>query len=90
MIFGNEFNTDSPKRHLLHVSLRAADRKGLGDDKLIENNGGQAVLDNNNKNYLAKKDEFANAIVNGDIAISEESWENFRPLVNIIDEIIDL
>lgn len=40
------------------------------DDKNIENNGGQAVFDNEDNNHLAKKDGFAEAIVNEQIEIS--------------------
>lgn len=89
LFFGNEFKDDSTRQHLVDKTLRANDKKGIGVDKIIENNGGQAVYDNGFVNHLAKKDEFANAILNGDIAISKESWDNFRPLFNIINEIID-
>lgn len=89
LFFGNEFKADSTRQHLIEKSLRANDKKGIGIDKIIENNGGQAVFDNEFVNHLAKKDEFANAIMNGDIVISPESWENFRPLFDIINEIID-
>ncbi len=64
--------------------------KGCGSDKIIENNGGQAVYDNLDINHLAKKDEFAEAIVNDQIEISQESWENFRPTIDLINQIIDL
>lgn len=89
LFFGNEFKDDSTRQHLIEKTLRANEKKGIGIDKIIENNGGQAVFDNEYVNHLAKKDEFANAIMNGDIAISQESWENFRPLFDIINEIID-
>lgn len=89
LFFGNEFEGDSTKRHKTNPDLRANESHGLGKDKILENNGGQAVYDAQYKNYLAKKDDFAEAVVNGDILISKESWENFRPLIDIINEIID-
>ena len=89
LFFGNEFNNDSTRRHLVDKALRANEKKGLGVDKIIENNGGQAVFDNDDVNHLGKKDAFAVAIVNDQIAISDESWNNFKPLIDIINEIID-
>ncbi len=63
---------------------------GKGKDKILENNGGQAVYDENDKNILAKKDDFANAVVNGFINISKDSWENFRPILNEINKLSKL
>ena len=50
----------------------------------------QAVLDRDDNNILAKKVDFANAIANEDIAISQESWENFRHIFEKIEQIIQL
>jgi hypothetical protein len=90
LFFGNEFSTNSRRRHLTRSDLFLADKKGCGEDKIIENNGGQAVFDNDDNNILAKKDDFANAVVNGDIVISMQSWENFRPTIDVINQIIAL
>lgn len=62
--------------------------KGKGEDKIIENNGGQAVYDNDDKNHLAKKNDFADAIVNEEITISIESWNNFKPIFDILHKIL--
>ncbi len=90
LFFGNEFKNDSTRRHETRSELRLALPKGCGCDKIIENNGGQAVFDNSDVNYLAKKEEFAEAIVNDQIEISEQSWENFRPTIDLINQIIEL
>lgn len=63
--------------------------KGKGEDKIIENNGGQAVYDNEDNNHLAKKNDFANAIMNGEINISMESWNNFIPIFKTLKKIIE-
>lgn len=90
LFFGNEFKNDSTRRHVTRNELRLALPKGCGSDKIIENNGGQAVFDNSDINLLAKKDEFAEAVVNDQIEISQESWENFRPTIDLINQIIEL
>lgn len=90
LFFGNEFKNDSTRRHVTRSELRLALPKGCGCDKIIENNGGQAVFDNEDVNHLAKKEEFAEAIVNDQITISQQSWENFRPTIDLINQIIGL
>ena len=62
--------------------------KGKGEDKIIENNGGQAVYDSDENNHLAKKDDFAEAVVHDRIIISNQSWQNFMPIFETIGEII--
>lgn len=88
LFFGNEFKNDSTRKCISNPSLRLNDRNGAGEDRIIENNGGQAVYDTQYVNYLAKKIEFADAIQQDKIKISQESWENFRPLIDIINLII--
>lgn len=90
LFFGNEFSTNSRRRHLTRTDLFLADKKGCGEDKIIENNGGQAVYNNDDNNILAKKDDFANAVVNGDVVISQQSWESFRATIDVINQIIAL
>lgn len=86
LFFGTEFSRHS----LFHNTepLTLATPKGKGEDKILENNGGQAVYDNDDNNYLAKKDDFAEAIKNDKINISNESWNNFNPIFNIIRDIL--
>ena len=88
LFFGNEFSDDSTRRHITNPDLRLNTKEGLGKDKIVENNGGQAVFDKDFNNHLAKKEDFAEAVVNDQIAISQQSWENFRPTIDLINQII--
>lgn len=90
LFFGNEFSNDSIRRHLVNKEYRLATKDGCGLDKIVENNKGQAVYSNDDVNHLAKKTEFADAISKGQIEISRESWENFRPILDTIEQIINL
>ncbi len=89
LFFGCEFKNDSTRQCISDPSLRLNDKNGAGEDRIIENNGGQAVYDTQYVNHLAKKNEFADAIKNDNIKISQNSWENFRPIIDIINSIID-
>ena len=82
LFFGTEFS----KHSLFHNTepLSLATPKGKGEDKILENNGGQAVYDKDDNNHLAKKDEFAEAIKNDKIQISIDSWNNFNPIFDTI------
>lgn len=87
LFLGTEFT----RKSMLHNEdnrLTLSKPNGKGEDKILENNGGQAVYDDNDKNYLAKKDEFAEAIKNGSIHISEESWNHFKPIFELMSEIM--
>lgn len=86
LFFGIEFNKHSMRHN--SESLTLALPKGKGEDKVIENNGGQAVYDDEDNNRLAKKDDFAEAIKNDKIVISDESWRNFIPIFDTIREIL--
>ena len=90
LFFGTEFNKDSIRRHKTRCELRLALPDGCGCDKILENNGSQAVFDDTDTNLLAQKDDFAEAVVKGDIAISQQSWENFRATIDVINQIIEL
>lgn len=89
LFFGTEFTKQS-LRHNIDENLILKLPAGKGKDKIIENNGKQAVFDKNEQNVLAKKDDFAEAILHDKISISKESWENFRPIFNKIIKICDL
>ena len=87
LFLGTEFT----RKSMLHNEdnrLTLSKPNVKGEDKILENNGGQAVYDDNDKNYLAKKDEFAEAIKNGSIHISEESWNHFKPIFELMSEIM--
>ena len=86
LFFGTEFTKHSMKHNTEPLTLALP--KGKGEDKVIENNGGQAVYDDNDNNHLAKKDDFAEAIVNDKVAISAESWNNFMPIFETIRTIL--
>lgn len=87
LFFGTEFNRSSMRHNSEDLTLNKPD--GKGQDKIIENNGGQAVYDFEDNNVLAKKDDFANAIIDEKINVSKESWENFRHIFDKIRFILD-
>lgn len=89
LFFGTEFSEKSG-RHNTDKNLILKNQSDRGKLKIVENNGGQAVLDIDENNILAKKIDFANAIKNEDIIISQESWENFRHIFEKIEQIIQL
>lgn len=89
LFFGTEFSEISG-RHNTDKDIILKNQSDRGKRKIVENNGGQAVLDRDDNNILAKKVDFANAIANEDIAISQESWENFRHIFEKIEQIIQL
>ena len=86
LFLGTEFTRNS-MRHNEDNRLTLSKPNGKGEDKILENNGGQAVYDDYDNNCLAKKDEFAEAIKNGFIHISNESWNHFKPIFDLIREI---
>ena len=86
LFFGTEFTKHSLKHNTEPLMLALP--KGKGEDKVIENNGGQAVYDDHDNNHLAKKDDFAEAIINDKIIIGDESWRNFMPIFDTIREIL--
>ena len=89
LFLGTEFTRHSMVHNeCINLTLSKPDGKGI--DKILENNGGQAVYDENDNNILAKKDDFANAVVSGYLKISGESWENFRPILEKIKKLSEL
>lgn len=86
LFLGTEFTRNS-MRHNEDNRLTLSKPNGKGEDKILENNGGQAVYDDYDNNCLAKKDEFAEAIKNGFIHISNESWNHFKPIFELMSEI---
>ena len=59
-------------------------------DTILESCGHQAVYDKNNKNVLATKNHFVEAVFNNQVEISNESWENFRHIFDKLKEICAL
>lgn len=83
LFFGNEFSARTG-RHNIDKTLTLSNQSDRGKHKIVENNGGQAVYNEQEENILAKKDDFANAILADEIEISEESWNNFKPIFETI------
>lgn len=88
LFFGDEFYETSG-RHRENKDLILKNQSDRGKPKIVENNGGQAVYDLNDNNVLAKKIDFANAIKEDLIQISQESWDNFRHIFEKIETIIN-
>lgn len=87
LFFGDEFSAKTG-RHNNDKMLTLSNQSDRGKHKIVENNGGQAVYNEEEENILAKKDDFASAIVAEEIEISEESWNNFKPIFEIIKQIL--
>lgn len=87
LFFGDEFSAKTG-RHKNDKMLTLSNQSDRGKHKIVENNGGQAVYNDQEENILAKKDDFANAISSGEIEISEESWNNFNPIFETIRSIL--
>ncbi len=83
LFFGDEFSARTG-RHNNDKTLTLSNQSDRGKHKIVENNGGQAVYNEQEENILAKKDDFANAISADEIKISEESWNNFKPIFDTI------
>ena len=83
LFFGDEFSARTG-RHKNDKTITLANQSDRGKHKIVENNGGQAVYNEQEENILAKKDDFANAISADEIKISEESWNNFKPIFDTI------
>ena len=87
LFFGTEFSVRTGLfiGEEKYVLCNQSDR---GADKIVENNGGQAVYDSSEKNHLAKKNDFAEAVKNDKINISDDSWNHFIPIFDSIRCII--
>jgi AAA domain, putative AbiEii toxin, Type IV TA system len=66
----------------------------LGDSNSVTNKAGErkiiesGVYDGNHENIALTKENFAQAVFNGKIKISEESWERFRHIFEKIQNLI--
>ena len=89
LFFGDEF-CETSGRHKEDRDLILKNQNDRGKSKIVENNGGQAVYDINDNNVLAKKADFADAVKNDQISISQESWDNFKHIFEKLDTIISL
>ena len=89
LFFGDEF-CETSGRHKDNKDLILKNQSDRGKQKIVENNGGQAVYDLSDNNILAKKADFADAVKNDQIQISQDSWNNFKHIFDKIDTIINL
>lgn len=87
LFFGNEFNEAG--RGIINPNLMLSMPDGRTKDKIIESLGGQKVTDINGNNILATKDNFVEAIKQEKINISDESWNNFKPIFDRIKDILN-
>ena len=88
LFLGTEFGENS-SRLKTDPDLCLDKPDGRGKNKVLESNKGQCVKDRDGVNHLAKKDEFAEAILNDKIKISTTSWNNFQLIFNLIRQILD-
>ena len=88
LFFGNEFS-EKTGVHIKRGNLVLKKDGDRGKPKIVECTGGQEVCDiYSEKNILAKKTDFAKAIKNEEICISQESWNNFNHIFEKIATII--
>ena len=76
MFLGTEFRKSSGRHKTEDLVFNKPQKRDI--DKILDSSDGQAVYDRNENNVLATKNHFAEAVVNDQIEISNESWENFR------------
>ena len=87
LFLGTEFGENS-SRHKADPDLCLDKPDGRGKNKVLESNKGQCVTDRDGVNHLAKKDEFAEAILDNKIKISTTSWNNFELIFDLIRQIL--
>ena len=90
LFISNEFSTETG-RHKIEAQLSLHNAREINKSriKILESTSGQGVDGEEGNNLLATKNDFADAIVNEQIEISTESWENFKHIFNTIREIIN-
>ena len=91
LFFGNDFSARTGRCILEGKgTLIFTNQNERGKEKIVEANGGCSVLGpDENENILLTKSDFAEAITSGEIAISQDSWDNFRPVFDIISTILN-
>ena len=88
LFIGTEFSEESAK-HVSNPLWHLSRKDEAGKFKVVENTGKQAVYDGKGNNILATKNDFVDAIVNDQIKVSHESWENFRHIFDTIRDIVE-
>jgi hypothetical protein len=87
LYIGLEFDNNS-KRHISENLTLGGNSNSInkaGKNCIIDDN----VFDSNHNNVALSKSNFSNAIFNSEIAISDKSWENFRPIFDKISNILN-
>lgn len=84
LYIGDEFNENSTRHFSENLILGINSSKRAGKKEIIDTD----VFDENNENKALSKEKFAQAIYNGEIKISNESWENFRHIFVNIERIL--
>lgn len=85
LFIGDEFHKDS-KIHLTDSSLSIG-----GENQNLNKAGKRTIIESSiynrdSVNVALPKEKFAQAVFNGDIKISDESWENFRHIFENISK----
>ena len=89
LFFGKDFTESG--RCILGKDLILVNQGDRGKDKIVESTNGQKVVGPDESiNLLATKNSFAEAVSHNRIPISKESWEGFRCIFDIINEILSL
>lgn len=81
LFIGEEFDERTTKHNSENLFLGVNSTKRAGKKEIIDID----VYNENSENKALSKERFAQAVFNGKIAISEESWENFR---HIFDKVV--
>lgn len=87
LFLGDEFDKKT-KRHFTEKDFNLG-----GDNNSLNKAGVRKIIDNyvfnsNGDNVALTKEIFAQKIFNGEINISDESWENFRHIFNKLNNIL--
>lgn len=75
--------------NIFDKNLLLVNQEDRGKDKIVESTKGQKVVGlDESINLLATKNSFAEAVSQDKISISKESWDNFKCIFEIINEIL--
>lgn len=87
LFFGKDFTESG--RCIFDKNLLLVNQEDRGKDKIVESTKGQKVVGlDESINLLATKNSFAEAVSQDKISISKESWDNFKCIFEIINEIL--
>lgn len=81
LFIGTEFDNKSTRHISEKLNLGVDSSKRAGKNEIIDLD----VFDEKNQNKALSKEKFAQAVFEGDISISSESWQNFRHIFKNIE-----